>query len=191
MSLRTKLAARKNTLSLLALLALAMVVLLWVQSVLAQPATTARAEPGSSAVLERMAVQDTVTEYYALFGGRSHGDFGSFFTDDGVLDANGVVRQGRDAINALYKSIGGSEGGARIDILINNMRVAVNGETATVDLVWTECGSQTLTAPPTILEQGREHDELVKVSGHWRFKHRVVTNDGGLPKSLLKGYINR
>ncbi len=153
---------------------------------------SAVAEPSPAqiaTVLERMAVQETVTDYYALFGGRSHGDFGSFFTDDGVLDANGVVRQGREAINALYKSIGGE--GGRIDILINNMKVAVAGETATVDLVWTECGSQTLTAAPTILEQGREHDELIKVSGHWRFKHRVVTNDGGLPKSLLKGYIDR
>lgn len=182
MTLRTMLAAGKNTARLTALLVFTVAPL---QSVLAQP-------PAGSltSVLERMAVEDTVTQYYALFGGRSQGDFGSFFTDDGVLDANGVVRHGRDAINALYKSIGGTESG-RIDILINNLRVAVNGETATVDLVWTECGSQTLTTAPAILEQGREHDDLVKVAGHWRFKHRTVTNDGGLPKSLLKGYINR
>ena len=182
MTLRKMLAAAKNTARLMALLVFTVAPL---QSALGQPPANALA-----AVLERMAVEDTVTQYYALFGGRSHGDFGSFFTDDGVLDANGVVRQGREAINALYKSIGGTDTG-RIDILINNLRVAVSGATATVDLVWTECGSQTLTAAPSILEQGREHDELVKVSGHWRFKHRVVTNDGGLPKSLLKGYIDR
>lgn len=141
-------------------------------------------------LLEKSAIEDTITDYYALFGGRVHGDFGSFYTPDGVLDANGVVRQGHDAIDALYKRIGGAEGG-RIDILISNLRVAVNGDTATADLLWSECSSKTLTDLPVIVEQGREHDELVKVGRRWLLKKRVVTNDGGLPKSLLKGYINR
>ncbi len=112
--------------------------------VLAQAVTTTAAT-----LLDRLAVEDALTNYYALFGDRGHGDFGAFYTDDGVLDANGVVRQGRDAINALYKSIGGE--GGRIDILINNMRIAVTGETATADLVWTECSSATLTAEPRIV----------------------------------------
>jgi len=168
----------------LALAALAIGPEITVQSALAaSPATL-------SELLERIAVEDTITDYYALFGGRGQGDFGAFYTDDGILDANGVVRQGREQINALYKEIGGSEGG-RIDILINNMRVSVHGATATADLVWTECSSQTLTDLPKILEQGREHDELVKTGGRWRLKKRIVTNDGGLPKSLLKGYIDR
>lgn len=141
-------------------------------------------------LLERAAVEDAIKDYYALFGGRGHGDFGAFYTDDGILDANGVVRQGREAINALYKQIGGADEG-RIDILINNLRVSVSGDTATADLFWTECASHTLTDLPRILEQGREHDELVKVAGRWRLKKRLVTNDGGLPKSLLKGYIDR
>jgi ketosteroid isomerase-like protein len=141
-------------------------------------------------LLDKADVEATIIDYYALFGERGDSDFGSFYTDDGILDANGVVRQGREAINALYKQIGAAEGG-KIDILINNMKVVVNGETATADLLWTECSSKTLTTLPLIVEQGREHDDLVKVGGHWRLKKRVVTNDGGLPKSLLKGYIER
>jgi ketosteroid isomerase-like protein len=141
-------------------------------------------------LLDKAAVEETLTDYYALFGGREHGDFGSFYTADGILDANGVVRQGHDPINALYKQIGGA-GGGRIDILINNMKVVVSGDTATADLLWTECESKTLTDLPLIVEQGREHDDLVKVGARWLLKKRVVTNDGGLPKSLLKGYINR
>ena len=184
MGIRTMSAVESKTAAHLVLLALALGLLLD-RAVFAEPPPTALAT-----LLERIAVEDTITDYYALFGGRSNGDFGSFFTDDGILDANGVVRQGRDAINALYKSIGGGEGG-RIDILINNMKVVLDGDTATADLFWTECSSQTLTAAPRIVEQGREHDDLVKVGRHWRFKKRVVTNDGGLPQSLLKGYIKR
>lgn len=158
--------------------------------ILLGPAVSAQEPVTSVTLLDRLAIEDALTSYYALFGGRGHGDFGAFYTDDGVLDANGVVRQGREAINALYKQISSGDTG-RIDILINNMRVSVKGDTATADLVWTECGSATLTAEPRILEQGREHDDLVKVEGRWRLKRRTVTNDGGLPKSLLKGYIDR
>jgi len=163
----------------------ALAVVLFGREVAAQDVGTTSAN-----LLDRLAIEDALTDYYALFGGRGNGDFGAFYTEDGVLDANGVVAQGRTAINALYKRIDGAEGG-RIDILINNLRVKVTGTTATADLVWTECDSKTLTDLPQIVEQGREHDELVKVGGRWRLKRRTVTNDGGLPKSLLKGYINR
>jgi ketosteroid isomerase-like protein len=155
-----------------------------------QPALAEDPATTLSTLLEKTAVEETITDYYALFGGRGHGDFGSFYVEDGVLDANGVVRQGREAINALYKKIGGGEGG-RIDILISNMRVKVNGDTATADLFWTECSSRKLKDLPIIVEQGREHDDLVNIGGRWFLKKRVVTNDGGLPKSLLKGYIDR
>ena len=159
----------------------------------ALPSLRAHAEQPArtlATLIDKAEIEDALSDYYALFHSKGQRDFGSFYTDDGILDANGVVRQGRQAINALYESLGGFEGG-RIDILINNLKVTVNGETASADLVWTECSSKSLTALPQILEQGREHDDLVKVDGRWRLKRRVVTNDGGLPKSLLKGYINR
>jgi hypothetical protein len=46
-------------------------------------------------------------------------------------------------------------------------------------------------ATPQFAEQGREHDELLKRGGHWYFKHRIITSDGGLPPMLEKTYKKR
>jgi len=45
--------------------------------------------------------------------------------------------------------------------------------------------------PHSFVEQGREHDELVKRKGHWYFKHRVITSDGGLQPMFEKLYKAR
>ena len=49
----------------------------------------------------------------------------------------------------------------------------------------------TLPSPTTVVEQGHEHDELVKRDGRWVFKHRWVTSDGGMHPALMKTYKNR
>jgi hypothetical protein len=139
-------------------------------------------------LLSRAQIEDLLVDYYALFGGADRG-FGSYYTEDGVLDVNGIVRRGRGPIDDLYKGIPAEAG--KIHILISNPQIVVNGATATADLVWTEYDSETHLATPHILEQGREHDELIKRSGRWYLKYRVVTNDGGLPPSLEKYYKKR
>jgi hypothetical protein len=48
-----------------------------------------------------------------------------------------------------------------------------------------------VNSSPQILEQGREHDELVKRDGRWYFKRRVITSDGGLPAMFEKTYQKR
>src|SRR5262249_19644619 len=106
-----------------------------------------------AALTDRIAVEDMLANYYALFSARTHSDFGAYYTEDGVLDANGMVARGRDPINALYKGIGET---GNIQILISNPRIVLNGDTATVDLVWTECNSETHSAVPRIVEQGHE-----------------------------------
>ena len=140
-------------------------------------------------LLAKSQIEDLLIDYYALFTNRAAGDFGSFYIDDGVLDVNGIVRKGREPINALYKGI--NEAG-KIHILITNLKVVVKSDdSASADFVWTEVNSESHLAIPRITEQGREHDDLVKRSGHWYFMKRVVTNDGGMPAALEKNYIER
>jgi len=129
-----------------------------------------------------------LVDYYTLFGQRSPRDFGSYYADNGVLDVNGVVRQGREPINDLYKGI--TEGG-NIHILISNPKIVVDGDSAMVDLIWTEVVSENHAALPRIVEQGREHDDLVRRNGRWLFMKRMVTNDGGLPAALERNYKER
>lgn len=151
----------------------------------AQPATP---DPEVRALIERAHIENMLADYYALFAGRSQGDFGAYYTDDGILDANGAIAQGRVKINALYRGIW-DEGNTQV--LISNPRITVKGDTATVDLVWTEVVSKKLLAAPQIVEQGHEHDDLVKHGDRWLFVKRLVTNDGGLPAALEKTYKKR
>lgn len=167
-----------STLTVLALTLLSFVPLAWSQ----EPTAT------QSALLSRAQIEDVLTDYYALFGG-GHGGFGSYFTENGVIDVNGIVRRGRKPIEDLYKSIPPDHG--KINVTFSNLRITVQGDAASYHLVWTEFISESLTAVPHILEQGTDHGKLVKHDAKWLISCRVVTNDGGLPASLLKGYNAR
>jgi len=141
-----------------------------------------------SALIDRAQIEDMLVEYYeGLSAGSTHLD--SYYTDDAALDVNGIVKQGKRPIDDLYKTIPKSKG--TVHVLLTNPKIVVDGNSATADVIWTEVYSETHGAVPQILEQGREHDELVKRSGRWYLKKRVVTNDGGLPASLEKYYKAR
>jgi hypothetical protein len=151
-----------------------------------QPATTL------ATLLDKQQIQDMLVDYYGQLGsGRS--DFGTFYVEDGVLDVNGIVAQGQKPIEDLYKKIatGSPQRKGAFRMLLTNPKVVVNGDTATADVIWTGVISETPTALPQFAEQGREHDELVKSHGHWYFKHRIITSDGGLPPMFEKTYKKR
>lgn len=141
-----------------------------------------------STLIDRAQIQDMLVNYYeALSAGSAH--FDSYYTDDATIDVNGIVRHGKASIDALYKTIPNSKG--TVHVLLTNPKVVVDGNSATTDVIWTEVYSESHSAVPHIVEQGREHDELVKQGGRWYLKKRVVTNDGGLPASLEKYYKAR
>ena len=151
-----------------------------------QPATTL------TTLLDKAQIEDMLVDYYADLGGNGQ-NFGSFYADDGVLDVNGTVVQGKKGIEDLYKSV---EGGSparmgKFHMLLTNLKIVVNGAAATADVVWTGVNSETVKATPQFVEQGREHDELVNLKGKWYFKRRVITSDGGLPPAFEKNYKPR
>lgn len=152
----------------------------------AAPAALAQNHPITpSTLVDRARIEDMLVEYYeVLSAGGSH--FDSYYADDAVLDVNGIVRRGKGPIDDLYKTIPKSKG--TIHIVLTNPKIDVDGNSATADVIWTEIYSETHGAPPRILEQGREHDELVEQGGRWYLRKRVVTNDGGLPATLEKYY---
>ena len=151
-----------------------------------QPATTL------TTLLDKAQIQDLLVDYYGQLGaGRD--DFGAYYVEDGVLDVNGLVAQGKKPIEELYKKT--AEGTPRrpgsFRMLLTNVKIVVNGSTATADSIWTGINSKTVSAVPEFIEQGREHDELVKKDGRWYFKHRIITSDGGLPAMFEKTYKKR
>ncbi len=143
-------------------------------------------------LLDRALIEDLLVDYYRGFSG-DHRSFGSFYVEDGILDVNGIIAQGRQAINKLYASSGG--GATRragvFRMLLTNVKISVHGATATADAIWTGINDDTVRATPRFVEQGREHDELIKRDGHWYLKHRWITADAGLPAMYDKTYKPR
>lgn len=157
--------------------------------------SAADAPPITAATLvDRAMIEDLLVDYYAQLGS-SNEDFGAWYVDDGILDVNGQVAQGKKGIEGIYKATAarsatsGRKGTFRM--LLSNLKIVVKGDTATADVLWTGLNSETLTTATQVVEQGREHDELVKRDGRWLFKHRVITSDGGMPKELLQTYKKR
>ncbi len=143
-------------------------------------------------LLDRVQIEDMLIEYYGNLGA-GHRDFGSFYTEDGVLDVNGVESRGRKAIDDLYAKLErpGLLPRGTLHMLLTNPVIRVNGDSATADVVWTGIISDAVKAPPRFTEQGRERDELVKLGGHWYIKHRSITSDSGLPTMFEKTYKER
>lgn len=141
-----------------------------------------------SELAARAQIEDLLTDYYSLFGG-GHGGFGSLYTENAVLEVNGIVARGRKPIDDLYKTIPPDHG--KINVTFANLKIAVHGDSATYHLVWTEFLSESVTTAPRILEQGSDHGQLVKRDSKWMISCRVVTNDGGMPSDLLKYYNKR
>ena len=150
------------------------------------PATTLKT------LLDRAQIEDLLVDYYGQLG-TGGSEFSSFYVEDSVLDVNGTIAQGKKGIEDLYK-VAAQDSPARkgtFRMLLTNLKIVVNGASATADIIWTGINSETVKSTPQLVEQGREHDELVKRNGRWYFKHRVITSDGGLSGIFEKTYKKR
>ncbi len=178
---------RKGALRRAALASAALVVTVSAAPALAEyPVTTL------TTLLDRVQIEDMLVNYYENFGVTDN-NFSSYYVDDGVLDVNGLVARGREQIEDLYKKTaeGTPQRPGRFHMLLTNPRIRVSGDAATADMVWTGIISDTPQSTPHFVEQGREHDELVKRHGRWYFRHRIITSDGGLPQMFEKSYQQR
>ena len=84
-----------------------------------------------------------------------------------------------------------AETGGRGHMLLTNLIIEVNGNTATAWVIWTGIANDDLKKPPRFLEQGREYDELVKVDGRWFIQKRYITSDSGLTEMWEETYKPR
>ena len=154
---------------------------------LAAPRTTA------ANLLDRVQIEDLLVDYYAPLGSGGE-DMTRWYTADGVLDLNGRVYQGRAGIEKAYKDAAvaaGSSFKGKFHMLMTNPRIEVHGDKATADLIWTGIDSETVKAQPHFVEQGREHDDLVKVGEDWLIARRLITSDGGIPDFYYQTYKDR
>lgn len=142
-------------------------------------------------VIDRLEIDDLLERYYAAFGKAEGEAFGSFYTDDAEFVLGGKVAKGREAIAGVYKGIasGGQNptaGRFSFNVLLTNKVITLHGDKATAQMIFTEIVMDTPTAPPRLLTQGREYDNLAKVNGHWRFTKRQVVAGTKPPE----GWVN-
>jgi SnoaL-like domain len=146
-----------------------------------QPATTLQT------LLDKQQIQDMLVDYYSNLG-KGKSDFGTYYLPDGVINVNGLKGQGEAAIADVYRKIaaGTPQHPGTFRMLLTNVIIVVNGNTASADTLWTGLNSPNKADPPQFVEQGTEHGELVKVNGHWLFKLRVITSNAGLQAMFAK-----
>ncbi len=157
---------------------------------------SAELDDDTMAMLDRVAIEDMVVEYYAHLGGDDAGAFDEYFTEDAIFDVNGIVANGREEIEGIYSGLGEDESSAGntegpFRMVLSNPVIEVDGDNATASFIWTGIGNPAIDGPPVLIEQGREYDRLVKVDGEWKFTHRVVIADSGLPDSMRETYEPR
>lgn len=145
-------------------------------------------------LLDRIQIEDIIVRYYDdLARGASH-ELSDYFTDDAMLDVDGMVANGHAEIAALYGVDPNAEPEAatepdpdpdasyrRGNMLLTNPIIEVTGDTATVHVVWTGVMNEGVGKPPSLYEQGREYSELRKVDGKWLISKRYISSDSGLP----------
>ncbi|MBN1833553.1 MAG: nuclear transport factor 2 family protein [Deltaproteobacteria bacterium] len=133
-------------------------------------------------LLDRILIEDMIVKYYVdMSAGKSH-DLALYYTEDAVLDVNGVIAKGRNEIEKMYTGLGDSGESAfsgKMHMLLNNAIINVDGNTATAWVIWTGVINEDIKKPPRFLEQGREFDELVKINGRWYITKRYITADSG------------
>lgn len=137
-------------------------------------------------LLDRILIEELMVRYYTVLAAEARHDIGAYFTDDAVLEANDLVLEGRDAIQNLYAT--GKDprilAGSKYNMLLSNPRIRIDGDTATLDAIWTLFIADNVKSTPRILEQGSEHSELVKRNGRWLITKRVIASHGGMPEFL-------
>src|SRR4051794_26049701 len=138
-------------------------------------------------LLDRINIQDFLTRYYYdLSIGKAH-ELAEYFTEDAVLDVDGVVAKGHKEIAKLYERPAGTAAPAkptgyrRGNMMLTNPIINVEGDVATAHLIWTGVMNEGVGKPPSIYEQGREYSELKKVKGKWLISRRFISSDSGLP----------
>jgi ketosteroid isomerase-like protein len=161
-----------------------------------QAADTASAAGVNPNLADRIAIEDLVTRYYQHFGSAdAAAQFGAYYTEDAVFDVNGIVATGREAIEALYADTNDDPAAPAAQgifhMIVSNPVIEVNGDTASARFTWTGVMNSAIDAPPTITEQGREYDLLVRQGGQWKIRKRVVIADSGLPERYRATYQPR
>jgi uncharacterized protein (TIGR02246 family) len=147
-------------------------------------------------LMDRIQIEDLLISYMGALDTGTATEYAAHFTEDAVLDVDGMVITGRKAIEEFIQKLRASNPNTddrknKFHMLLNNEKIVINGNSATVKAFWTGIASDTVKTTPRFIEQGRYDDEVVKKDGKWLFKKRLITSDAGMPEIFDKTYKPR
>ena len=142
-------------------------------------------------LLDRIQIEDLISNYYWDMGSSGRHSLSEYYTEDAILDVNGIIYKGHQGIQSAYTGDGPANSGGKMTMLLNNPRIRVTSDTAIAETVWTGVMNDTVRLAPRLFEQGHEHTELVKKNGRWYFTRRVITSDAGLTEKYDDTYKPR
>lgn len=150
---------------------------------LIQWAMPAQAQVTADTLLDRILIEDMMIDFYWGITESDRDHLDGYYLEDGVMEVNDLRFEGREAIKGAYanrrnENVG--EGG-KMKMLLGNPRIKIDGDTATMDSIWTGILNPDPYEEPMVLEQGTEYTELVKVNGQWRIKYRVIKSLSNIP----------
>ncbi|KPL69469.1 hypothetical protein SZ64_15960 [Erythrobacter sp. SG61-1L] len=150
-------------------------------------------DPAMKLLADRIAIEDMIVKYYEQLGTGEEAGIGEYYTEDAVLDVNGIVNKGHKAIEGLYSGMGEADPSSQgtFHMLLSNPQIEVNGDTATAEFVWTGIMNGKIDEPPHFQEQGREYDLLKRVDGKWLIQKRTIIADSGMPEMFAATYQPR
>jgi hypothetical protein len=151
--------------------------------VLAQGPAAQAATMTAQAAIDHAQIEDLLGQYYWNFGGGSE-SFGAFYTKDAELVLGKNSYKGISGIEGAYKAVPADvpqKKSYSFNVLMSNPLIAVHGNTATAQLVFTEVVIDKQGDAPRILTQGREFDNLVKQNGKWLISKRQITGAADKP----------
>ena len=148
-------------------------------------------------LLDRIQVEDFLTRYYYELSEGESRALSEYFTEDALLDVDGMVANGHEEIARLYAPAEGApapEPNAqrrRGHMLLTNPVIEVTGNTAVAHVIWTGVMNEGVGKAPSLYEQGREDTRLVKQNGKWLISYRCISSDSGLPDKFDTTYKPR
>lgn len=147
---------------------------LYCSTFVASPAYAAdeRVTTTAATLLDRIQVEDFITDYYWELANGAAGDLSLFWTTDAVFDVNGNVLDGLPAIEAVYAQ--GLGPGGKLVFQPSIPQIRIDGDGATVDLIYTGILNIALDQAPAPYEQGHDHMELLRADGIWKISRRVL-----------------
>jgi len=134
---------------------------------------------------DKEAIRDLLERYIDFNEGRDWRGYSRLFADNGELVMSTQTLTGPDAIYTLLE---GNFGAGKIgpdsplygaSHLLSNVRISVDGDTATAVSRWT------LLIPgggtPRVFQHGKYRDSLVRVDGEWKFRRRAIVTEMPAP----------